>query len=134
MDSVPSKWKESFVPNLASPNLAAIDSLILLIYFFFMLAAGISLKPAMTTSRDFMQAGRAMPGWLCSLAMLGASLGSMEVLGMGAAGARYGLVSVAWFALGSIPAMLFAGLYLMPIFYGSKSGAAAADAKSSEVA
>jgi solute:Na+ symporter, SSS family len=122
------------VPTFASTNLAAVDSLILLIFFFFMLAAGFSLKPAMTTSRDFMQGGRAMPGWLCSLAMLGASLGSLEVLGMGAAGARYGLASVAWFALGSIPAMLFAGLYLMPVFYGSKSTAVAADADATSIA
>ncbi len=75
-----------------------------------------------------MQAGRALPGWLCGMAMLGASLGSQEVLGMGAAGARYGLASVGFFALGSIPAMLFAGLYLMPVYYGAKSGAAAAPA------
>jgi SSS family solute:Na+ symporter len=120
--------------NLAAPGLAAVDSLILLICFFFMLAAGFSLKPAMTSSKDFMQAGRAMPGWLCSVAMLGASLGSLEVLGMGAAGARYGLASVAWFSLGSIPAMLFAGAYLMPIFYGQKSGTAAADANASQAA
>ncbi|MEI9968481.1 MAG: Na+/galactose cotransporter [Terracidiphilus sp.] len=120
--------------NLASPGLAAVDSLILLIYFFFMLAAGFSLKPAMTTSTNFMQAGRAMPGWLCSLAMLGASLGSLEVLGMGAAGAQYGLASVAWFMLGSTPAMLFAGLYLMPIFYSSRSVTAAADAKATSTA
>jgi SSS family solute:Na+ symporter len=116
MDSVPSGWKERFVPNLAAP-----DSLILLIYGFFMLTAGFSLKSAMTSSQQFMQAGRAMPGWLCGLAMLGASLGSQELLGMGAAGAQYGLASVAFFALGSIPAMLFAGLYLMPVFYGSNS-------------
>jgi SSS family solute:Na+ symporter len=103
------------------PNLAATDSLILLIYGFFMLTAGFSLKPAMTSSLQFMQAGRAMPGWLCGLAMLGASLGSQELLGMGAAGARYGMASVGFFALGSIPAMLFAGLYLMPVFYGSNS-------------
>ena len=106
------------------PNLAATDSLILLIYSFFMLAAGFSLKPAMTGSREFMQAGRALPSWLCGMAMLGAGLGSQEVLGMGAAGARYGLASVGFFALGSIPAMLFAGLYLMPVFYGSNSAAA----------
>ncbi len=104
------------------PNLAAADWLILLIYGFFMLTAGFSLKPAMTGSREFMQAGRAMPGWLCGLAMLGAGLGSQGLLGMGAAGAQYGLTSVGFFALGSIPAMLFVGLYLMPIFYGSKSG------------
>ncbi len=115
------------------PNLAATDSLILLIYGFFILTAGFSLKPAMTSSRQFMQAGRAMPGWLCGLAMLGASLGSQEVLGMGAAGARYGLASVGFFALGSIPAMLFAGLYLMPVFYGSNSGAAASSGKQDEL-
>ncbi len=105
------------------PILAATDSLILLIYAFFVLAAGFSLRPAMTGSREFMQAGRAIPAWLCGMAMLGASLGSEEVLGMGAAGARYGLVSVGFFALGSIPAMLFAGLYLIPVFYGSNSTA-----------
>ena len=106
------------------PNLAPTDSLILLIYAFFMLAAGFSLKPAMTGSREFMQAGRSLPSWLCGMAMLGAGLGSQEVLGMGAAGARYGLASVGFFALGSIPAMLFTGLYLMPVFYGSSSAAA----------
>jgi SSS family solute:Na+ symporter len=104
------------------PNLAASDWLILLIYFFFVLAAGFSLKPFMTGSKEFLQAGRALPGWLCGMAMLGAGLGSQELLGMGAAGARYGLVSVGLFALGSIPAMLFAGLYLMPIYYGTEFG------------
>ena len=101
------------------PNLAAADWLILLIYGFFMLIAGFSLKPAVTASRDFMQAGRAMPGWLCGVSMLAAGLGSQEVLGMGAAGARYGLAGVGFFVLGSIPAMLFAGLYLMPVLYGA---------------
>ena len=43
---------------------------------------------------------------------------------MGAAGARYGLASVGFFALGSVPAMLFAGLYLIPVFYGSNSDTA----------
>ena len=108
------------------PNLAPTDSLILLIYAFFMLAAGFTLKPAMTGSREFMQAGRSLPSWLCGMAMLGASLGSQEVLSMGAAGARYGLASLGIFALGSIPAMLFAGLYLMPLFYGSNLAATSA--------
>jgi len=115
-------------------NLAATDSLILLIYGFFILTAGFSLKPAMTSSRQFMQAGRAMPGWLCGLAMLSASLGTQEVLGMGAAGARYGLASIGFFVLGSIPGMLFAGIYLMPVFYGSNSGAAVTSDKKDELA
>jgi solute:Na+ symporter, SSS family len=68
------------------------------------------------------------------LAMLGASLGSQEVLGMGAAGARYGTASVGLFALGSIPGMLFAGLYMMPILYGSKPAAAKTNRKAIDVA
>ena len=103
------------------PNLAPADWLILLIYGFFMLTAGFSLKPAMTGSREYMQPGRKLPAWLCGVAMLGASLGSQEVLGMGAAGAQYGLASVGFFALGSIPAMLLAALVLVPVYYGGSS-------------
>lgn len=107
------------------PILASADWLILLIYFFFVLSAGMSLVPAMTGSREYLQAGRKLPGWLCGIALLGASMGSLEVLGMGAAGARYGLASMGFFALGSIPAMLFAALVLMPVFYGAASAAGA---------
>jgi solute:Na+ symporter, SSS family len=102
------------------PNLASADWLILLIYGFFVLSAGFSLAPGMAGSKEYLQAGRAQPGWLCGMALLGASLGSQEVIGMGAAGARYGIASMGFFALGSIPAMVFAGLYLMPILYGPK--------------
>ena len=104
------------MPILASP-----DWLILLIYCFFVLSAGLSLAPSVTSSRDYLQAGRRLPGWLCGLALLGASMGSLEVLGMGSAGAKYGLASMGLFALGSIPAMLFAALVLMPVFYGATS-------------
>jgi solute:Na+ symporter, SSS family len=104
------------VPILASP-----DWLILLIYCFFVLSAGLSLAPAMTDSREYLQAGRKLPGWLCGIALISASMGSLEVLGMGAAGARYGLASMGLFALGSIPAMLFAALVFVPVFYGATS-------------
>ena len=103
------------------PILASADWLILLIYCFFVLSAGMSLAPAMTGSREYLQAGRKLPGWLCGLALVSASMGSLEVLGMGAAGAKYGLASMGFFALGSIPAMLFAALVLMPVFYGAVS-------------
>ena len=103
------------------PILAPPDWLILLIYCFFVLSAGLSLAPAMTGSREYLQAGRRLPGWLCGLAYISAGMGSLEVLGMGAAGAKYGLASTGLFALGSIPAMLFAALDLVPVFYGAAS-------------
>ncbi|MGA3129773.1 MAG: Na+/galactose cotransporter [Terracidiphilus sp.] len=107
------------------PVLASADWLILLIYSFFALSAGLSLAPTIDGSRDYLEAGRKLPGWLCGLALTGASMGSLEVLGMGAAGAKYGLASMSLFALGSIPAMLFAALVLVPVFYGAASAAGA---------
>jgi solute:Na+ symporter, SSS family len=103
------------------PNLAPADFLILLLYFFFVLAVGLSLKPLLTSSLDFLQAGRALPAWICGLAMTAASLGSQELLGMSAAGARFGLASIPFYVLGAVPAMIFAGLFLMPAYYGSKA-------------
>jgi len=103
------------------PNLAPTDSLILLIYFFFVLAVGISLKPLLASSLDFLQAGRALPAWICGLAMTAASLGSQELIGMGAAGARYGFAGIPFFLLGAIPAILFAGFFLVPVYYRSKA-------------
>ena len=103
------------------PILAPPDWLILLIFCFFVLSAGLSLAPSMTGSRDYLQAGRRLPGWLCGLAFISAGMGSLEVLAMGASGAKYGLASMALFALGSIPAMLFAALVLVPVFYGAES-------------
>jgi solute:Na+ symporter, SSS family len=103
------------------PNLASTDLLILLIYLFFMLAVGISLRPLLAGGLDFLQAGRALPAWICGLAMTMASLGSQELIGMSAAGARYGLASIPFYLLGALPAMLFAGFLLIPAYYNSKA-------------
>ena len=97
--------------------LGSADWLILLLYGFFVLSAGLTLAPTVNASRDYLQGGRKLPGWLSGLAMTAASLGSLEALGMGAAGAEYGLKSISLFALGSIPALLFAALVLVPVYY-----------------
>src|SRR5208283_3971729 len=95
--------------------------MILLIYFFFVLVIGVGLKAYTATSADFLLAGRKFPGWLCGLAFAGAGLGSLEVLAMGAAGARYGLVSASFFGLGSVVPLVFAALFLVPVYSASKA-------------
>lgn len=101
------------------PNLSAVDWMIVLIYFFFVISIGLSLRQFIAKRDDFLVAGRVLPAWLCGFAFVAASLGSLEVLGMGAAGARYGLVSASFFSLGSIVPLLFAGLFMMPVYYAA---------------
>jgi SSS family solute:Na+ symporter len=108
--------KELFVPLFT-----AVDWFILLLYLAFVVGIGYALHSRIKISGDFLLAGRSMPGWACSLAFIAASLGAPEVIGMGAWGARYGLQAARFYAIGAIPAMLFAGLFLVPVYYGSKA-------------
>jgi SSS family solute:Na+ symporter len=102
-------------------TLTALDWLILLLSFAFVLGIGWKLKSSMKTGSDFLGAGRSLPAWICGLAFAGTSTGALEVVGMGAAGARFGLAAAHFYWLGAIPAMLFLGVFMMPIYYGSKA-------------
>jgi SSS family solute:Na+ symporter len=103
------------------PSISAADGLILLLYFFFVGGVGFSLKSFIKTGDDFLLAGRAMPAWVGGLALAGISLGGQELVAMGALGAHYGLQGAQLFGIGAIPAMLFAGLYMMPVYYASRA-------------
>ena len=93
----------------------------MLLYFVFVLGIGFALKRYMKTSKDFFQAGRALPAWICGLAFISANLGAQEVIGMGASGAKYGLETAQFYGIGAIPAMIFVGIFMMPFYYGSKA-------------
>jgi solute:Na+ symporter, SSS family len=102
-------------------KLTFVDWLIMLLYFVFVLGIGFALKRYMKTSKDFFQAGRALPAWICGLAFISANLGAQEVIGMGASGAKYGLETAHFYGIGAIPAMVFVGIFMMPFYYGSKA-------------
>jgi SSS family solute:Na+ symporter len=102
-------------------HLAWVDWLIMLVYFIFVLGIGFALKRYMRTSNDFFLAGRSIPAWVCGLAFISANLGAQEVIGMGASGAKYGIITSHFYWIGAIPAMLFVGLFMMPFYYGSKA-------------
>ena len=102
-------------------NLTIIDWLIMLVYFAFVLGIGFALKRYMRTSNDFFLAGRSIPAWVCGLAFISANLGAQEVIGMGASGAKYGIITSQFYWIGAIPAMVFVGIFMMPFYYGSKA-------------
>jgi SSS family solute:Na+ symporter len=98
-----------------------IDYLILAIYAAFVLGIGFALKRSVKSSEDFFSSGRRIPGWITGLAFLSANLGALEVMGMAANGAKYGLLTNHFYWVGAIPAMLFVGIFMMPFYYGSKA-------------
>ncbi len=98
----------------------AIDYIIIALYFTFVLGIGYLAKRAVSNSLDFFLSGRSLPAWVTGLAFISANLGAIEIMGMSANGAEYGLPTVHYFWVGAIPAMLFLGVVMMPFYYGSK--------------
>ncbi len=102
-------------------TISPIDYVILAIYFAFVLGIGWLAKRRISTSEDFLTSGRSVPVWITSLAFIAANLGAQEMIGMCASGAKYGLMTVQFYWLGAVPAMVFVGLFMMPFYYGSKA-------------
>lgn len=103
------------------PDLNYLDWSILLIYLAFVIGIGFALKKYTTSAEDFFLSGRSIPGWVCGLAFISANLGAQELIGMAASGAEYGIMTSHFYWVGAIPAMVFLGIFMMPMYYGSKA-------------
>jgi SSS family solute:Na+ symporter len=101
--------------------MAGIDYVIMAVYMVFVLGVGFVLTRLMKTSTDFFLSGRSIPAWITGLAFISANLGAQEVIGMGASGAKYGILTSHFYWVGAIPAMVFVGIFMMPFYYGSRA-------------
>jgi SSS family solute:Na+ symporter len=102
-------------------QLGLIDYAILAIYVVFVIGIGFALKRYMKSSSDFLTSGRSIPAWVTGLAFISANLGALELVGMTASGAKYGIATSHFYWVGAIPAMVFLAVFMMPFYYGSKA-------------
>jgi SSS family solute:Na+ symporter len=106
---------------MQSIHLGALDYAILLIYTGFVIGIGFALTRYMKSSSDFLTSGRSIPTWVTGLAFISANLGALELVGMAASGAKYGIATAHFYWVGAIPAMVFLAVFMMPFYYGSKA-------------
>ena len=102
-------------------HLHKIDYTILLAYVGFVIGIGWMLARYMKTSSDFLTSARSIPTWVTGLAFISANLGALELVGMAASGAKYGISTAHFYWVGAIPAMIFLAVFMMPFYYGSKA-------------
>ena len=103
-----------------SLDVSALDYAILGIYFLVVLGIGAVARLSIKTDVDFFLSGRSLPAWITGLAFVAANLGALEILGMAANGAQYGIATVHYYWIGAVPAMVFLGIVMMPFYYGAK--------------
>ncbi len=97
-----------------------VDYAIIASYFLVVIGIGLLARRQVSSSLDFLLSGRSLPAWVTGLAFISANLGAIEILGMSANGAQYGLATMHYFWIGAVPAMLFLGVVMMPFYYGSR--------------
>src|SRR5687768_18323296 len=101
-------------------RLAGVDWAILALYIGVVLGIGYWLKRRMKTSEDFLMAGRSLPSCITGPAFMAANLGSLEIVGMIAMSAKYGIMTCHWYWLGAIPPMVFLGLFMVRFYYSQR--------------
>ncbi len=102
-------------------HLAWVDYAVLLAYTLFVISIGFALRRYLKTSSDYLMSGRSIPAWVTGLAFMAANLGALELVGMAANGAQYGVATAHFYWVGAIPAMIFLAVFMMPFYYGSKA-------------
>ncbi len=102
-------------------HLGPVDYIILAAYTCFVIGIGFALRRYMKSSSDFLTSGRSIPAWVTGLAFISANLGALELVGMAASGAKYGIATSHFYWVGAIPAMVFLAVFMMPFYYGSKA-------------
>jgi solute:Na+ symporter, SSS family len=98
-----------------------IDYVFVVFYFVLVLGIGVLARRSIASSLDFLLSGRSLPAWVTGLAFISANLGAIELIGMMANGAQYGVATFHYYWIGAIPAMVFLGIVMMPFYYGSKA-------------
>ncbi|MGH9454548.1 MAG: sodium:solute symporter family transporter, partial [Terriglobia bacterium] len=99
--------------------LSPLDASIICAYFVLVLGVGYYLKGKIRTSSDFLLTNRSLSHWITGIAFMSANLGSLEVMGHIANGAKYGMRTNHWYWIGAIPAMVFFGLFMVRYYYAT---------------
>jgi len=97
-----------------------VDYVLIFLYFATVLGVGFAARRSIRTSVDFFLSGRSLPAWVTGLAFVSANLGALEIMGMAANGAQYGIMTTHYYWIGAVPAMVFLGIVMMPFYYGSR--------------
>jgi SSS family solute:Na+ symporter len=68
------------------------------------------------SSNEYLNASRSLPVWAAALSLLAYNCGSIEVIGMSAMAAQYGVQALHFYWIGGIPGMIFLGIVVLPIY------------------
>jgi SSS family solute:Na+ symporter len=93
---------------------------LIFLYFATVLGVGFAVPQVDPHQRRLLPLRPVDAGLGHRLAFVSANLGALEIIGMAANGAQYGLMTCTTTGSAPVPAMVFLGIVMMPFYYGSK--------------
>jgi solute:Na+ symporter, SSS family len=105
--------------HVTGPN--SLDIGIVCGYFTLTLVIGYLTRRNTGNAMQYLNASRAMPLWIAALSFLAVNLSGMEIVGLSAMSAEYGVSTLHFYWAGAIPAMIFLALLMIPIYLRSRA-------------
>ena len=98
-------------------ELLGIDYFIVLFYLVGILLLGFVFKKSVNSSSDYFLAGKLLPFWAIAMSIVVSDIGAVDMVGLTGQAYRFGIVAANFDWIGSIPAMILAGLVFVPYYW-----------------
>ncbi|MGD8778013.1 MAG: sodium/solute symporter [Ignavibacteria bacterium] len=98
-------------------NLISIDYFIVFLYLAGTIAVGLYYEKYISSSSDYFLAGKLLPFWAIAISIVGSDIGAVDFVGLTGQAYRYGIVVANFDWIGSVPAMIIAGLIFIPYYW-----------------
>lgn len=86
------------------------------VYLAIVILIGWIFRGRMLSSNQYLNASSSLPTWAVALSFLAYNCGSIEVLGMSAMAAQYGVQALHFYWVGGIPGMIFMAVVVLPLY------------------
>ena len=102
---------------MTNPELKHSASLLILpVYLGLTIVIGWTTRRQSHSANAYLNASRSLPLWIVTAAYLSANCGALEIVGLSAMAAQYGVQAFHFYWIGAIPAMIFLAIWMMPVY------------------
>lgn len=103
-------------------HLSPLGAALLPVYLAATVAIGWLARRRQSSASSYLNASRSLPLWIVSASFLSANSGALEIIGLSAMAAEYGVQALQFYWIGAIPAMIFVALWMIPVYMKSGVG------------
>ncbi|HTB96298.1 MAG TPA: hypothetical protein VK716_04770 [Terracidiphilus sp.] len=89
------------------------------VYLCVTLLIGCVARRKDSSSNDFLNASRSLPFWVVASAFFSVNCGALEIVGLSAVAAQYGVQAFHFYWIGAIPGMILLGGVMIPLYMRS---------------